>query len=119
MSTSHLETPVLLPEPAPEDIALESVFHALGDPVRLEIVRKLNATDEAKACGTFDLPVGKSTASHHFKVLREAGVAGFHDEGTRRYHFLRRDDLDARFPGLLDTVLRAAEQPAGVRRLGS
>ena len=107
MSTSHLETPVLLPEPTPEDIALESVFHALGDPVRLEIVRKLNATDEAKACGTFDLPVGKSTASHHFKVLREAGLIRQRLDGRERLTELRLDDLEKRFPGLLKSVLAA------------
>ena len=107
MSTSHLDAPVLLPEPASEEIALESVFHALGDPVRLEIVRKLNATDEAKACGTFDLPVGKSTASHHFKVLREAGLIRQRLDGRERLTELRLEDLEKRFPGLLKSVLAA------------
>ena len=51
------------------------------------------------------LPIVKSTASHHFKVLREAGVVLAIDQGTRRYYTIRRDDLDARFPGLLDSVL--------------
>jgi DNA-binding transcriptional ArsR family regulator len=105
--------------PTREELDLVGVLHALSDPVRLKIVRALDESDGAVACGQLSLPVGKSTASHHFKVLREAGVAGSRDEGTRRYHFLRRDDLDARFPGLLDTVLRAAEEPAGVQRLGS
>jgi len=107
MSTSHLDAPVLLPEPASEEIALETVFQALGDPVRLEIVRKLNAADEAKACGTFDLPVGKSTASHHFKVLREAGVLRQRVEGRERHSELRAEDLEKRFPGLLESVLGA------------
>jgi DNA-binding transcriptional ArsR family regulator len=107
MSTSHLEAPVLLPEPAPENIALESVFQALGDPVRLEIVRKLNTAPEAKACGTFDLPVGKSTASHHFKVLREAGLIRQRLDGRERLTELRLADLEKRFPGLLNSVLAA------------
>jgi len=95
--------------PTREELELVSVLHALSDPVRLQIVRALDQADGAVACGQFPLPVGKSTASHHFRVLREAGVASSRDEGTRRYHSLRRDDLDARFPGLLDTVLRASE----------
>ena len=107
MSTSHLEAPVLLPEPAPADITLKSLFHALGDPVRLEIVRKLNAAPEAKACGTFDLPVGKSTASHHFKVLREAGLVRQRLDGRTRLTELRLEDLEKRFPGLLKSVLAA------------
>jgi DNA-binding transcriptional ArsR family regulator len=53
------------------------------------------------------LPVGKSTGSHHLKVLREAGIVRAEADGTRRYYTLRRDDLEARFPGLLDSVLHA------------
>jgi DNA-binding transcriptional ArsR family regulator len=53
------------------------------------------------------LPVSKSTGSHHLKVLREAGVVQGKADGTRRYYSLRRDDLEARFPGLLDSVLHA------------
>ena len=60
------------------------------------------------------LPLSKSTVSHNFKVLREAGVLRSRDEGTRRYHTVRRDDLDAIFPGLLDSVLGAAVRSAVV-----
>jgi len=58
--------------------------------------------------GSFDVPVTKSTCTHHFKVLREAGVIQQRQRGTARLNALRREDLDARFPGLLDSVLRAA-----------
>jgi DNA-binding transcriptional ArsR family regulator len=85
------------------------VLQALADPVRLEMVRILAGTDEEISCGHIPLPVGKSTSSHHFRVLREAGVLRGRQEGTRRYYRLRRDDLDARFPGLLDSVLKAAD----------
>ena len=54
------------------------------------------------------LPVTKSTGSHHYKVLREAGIVQWREEGTRRYYTVRRADLETRFPGLLGTVLRAA-----------
>jgi DNA-binding transcriptional ArsR family regulator len=54
-----------------------------------------------RTCGSFDLPVTKSTCTHHFKVLREAGVIHQRQEGTSRLNTLRREDLEARFPGLL------------------
>jgi len=97
-----------LPEPRHEDMRLEAVLAALSDPVRLSIVRTL-AADEVgvRACGSFGLAVGKSTASHHFRVLREAGVIRQRDEGRRRMTELRREDVDARFPGLLDSVIAA------------
>ena len=94
-----------LPGPRREDLRLESVLQALGDPVRLTIVRALSQEpDLRRPCGTFDLPVTKSTASHHFRVLREAGVISQQAVGRERLTELRREDLDARFPGLLDSV---------------
>jgi DNA-binding transcriptional ArsR family regulator len=87
--------------------ALEEVLAALSDPVRMRIVRTLAAEEEGRACGTFDLPVTKSTASHHFKVLREAGIIEQELRGRTRHTTLRRTHLEERFPGLLDLVLRA------------
>jgi DNA-binding transcriptional ArsR family regulator len=86
---------------------LTTVLLALGDPVRLAIVRELDA-DGPRACGSFDhLGVGRPTLSHHFKVLREAELIETRADGQRRLNTLRRDEIDARFPGLLDSVLRA------------
>jgi DNA-binding transcriptional ArsR family regulator len=97
-----------LPGPRAEDLRLEAVLQALGDPVRLQIVRTLFADDgESRPCGTFGLPVAKSTASHHFRVLREAGVITQHMAGREKLTELRRDDLDSRFPGLLASVVGA------------
>jgi len=97
-----------LPEPRHEDMRLEAVLGALSDPVRLSIVRTLAETDgDSRSCGSFGLSVSKSTASHHFRVLREAGVLRQHDEGRHRMTELRRADLDARFPGLLDSIVGA------------
>jgi DNA-binding transcriptional ArsR family regulator len=93
--------------PAVDELELVAVLHALGDPVRLELVRILDQADGAISCGELPIPVSKSTGSHHLKVLREAGVVRAHVDGTRRYYTLRRDDLAARFPGLLDSVVRA------------
>ncbi len=88
---------------------MAEVLRALSDPVRLQIVHVLDQAGGEVACGQFGLSVNKSTVSHHFKVLRDAGVLQGRIEGTRHLHALRRDDLDARFPGLLDSVLRAAD----------
>ena len=96
-----------LPHPAADQIELAAVLHALSDPMRLQIVVGLAGGDQ-RPCGSFDLPVTKSTCTHHFKVLREAGVIRQRLEGTTRLNSLRRDDLEQRFPGLLDSVLRAA-----------
>jgi DNA-binding transcriptional ArsR family regulator len=100
-----------VPEPDAGSISLAGVMAALSDPVRVAIVRWLAEGGEA-ACGTFEAGVSKATRSHHFRVLREAGVTHTRADGTRRLVSLRRDDLDARFPGLLDAVLAAAEREA-------
>ena len=89
------------------DLELGAVLHALSDPVRLKIVAALAGVDGEANCGSFDVPVTKSTCTHHFKVLREAGVIHQRQEGTSRLNSLRRDDLEACFPGLLETVLRS------------
>src|SRR5215210_5185290 len=99
-------------QPARAEIELAGVLHALSDPLRLRIVAALAATAEQPSCGSFDLPVTKSTCTHHFKVLRDAGVISQRQQGTARLNSLRREDLDARFPGLLDSVLRAAPDAA-------
>src|SRR2546423_604146 len=107
-----------LDAPSAEDLDLTAVMSALADPVRLGIVAALDGHDGDIACGTFGLPVSKSTASWHFRVLREAGVLRQYDEGTRRLNRLRRAELDARFPGLLDLVLaqgRRVELPIATR----
>lgn len=79
---------------------------ALGDPIRLAIVRALAESGGAgRPCGSFGLPVSKSTLTHHFRVLREAGIIEQRECGTRRLTALRRAQLEARYPGLLDCVL--------------
>jgi DNA-binding transcriptional ArsR family regulator len=95
-----------LQHPPATELQLTQVLHALSDPVRLSIVRAL-AQDGECHCGAFDLPVTKSTGTHHFRVLRESGVIEQVADGTARINRLRRADLDARFPGLLDSVLSA------------
>jgi DNA-binding transcriptional ArsR family regulator len=93
--------------PRPEDIELPAVMAALSDPVRVTIVRTLAEQGEM-ACGAMPLPVSNATRSHHFRVLRAAGLTLTRPVGTYKYVSLRRDCLDERFPGLLDAVLAAA-----------
>ncbi|GLH71280.1 transcriptional regulator [Geothrix rubra] len=97
-------------QPERDQFDLAAVLYALSDPTRLELVRRL-AQDGERACGTFDVCATKATLSHHFKVLREAGLIHTRAEGVYRFISLRRRDLDARFPGLLKAVLKAAGAP--------
>ncbi|GGS53334.1 ArsR/SmtB family transcription factor [Streptomyces violaceus] len=105
-----------LPHPERDEIRLEDVLHALSDPMRLRIVRELAAGSGELSCSHFDLPVTKSTTTHHFRVLRESGVIRQVYRGTAKMNGLRRDDLERLFPGLLDALLDAAGRQAG--RLG-
>jgi DNA-binding transcriptional ArsR family regulator len=104
----------VLEHPTSEEIRLEAVLHAFADPVRLEVVRFLAQTGREVSCSEIDLVVSKSTGTHHFRVLREAGVINQVYRGTAKMNSLRRDDLDALFPGLLDSVVAATarQRPA-------
>jgi DNA-binding transcriptional ArsR family regulator len=93
--------------PERDELDIVEVLHALADPMRLQILRVLEGADGPVACNEIRLPIAKSTGSHHLKVLREAGVIEGEEVGTRRFYRVRRADLDARFPGLLDSVLSA------------
>jgi DNA-binding transcriptional ArsR family regulator len=106
-STRRETDQVLLGHPERDELELAGVLHALSDPMRLQIVVAL-AKGEERTCKSFELPVVKSTCTHHFRVLREAGVIRQRQQGTTRLNSLRRADLDQRFPGLLDSVLRAS-----------
>jgi DNA-binding transcriptional ArsR family regulator len=94
--------------PTRDELSMTDVLHALSDPQRLSVVRCLAEDPTPRRCGSFDLDITKSTLTHHFRVLREAGVIDQREEGTARLNSLRRNDLDERFPGLLDAVLDAA-----------
>ena len=93
---------------APVSLEVTAVLQALADPVRLELVRQLGESDTAIACGRFDTPVAKSTLSHHFKILREAGIIATHREGGQALNVLRTAEMEASFPGLLRAILPQA-----------
>ena len=104
MGTAEAPT---LSQPDRAEIRIESVLAALADPVRLEVVRALATRPEGIACGEVALTVSPSTRTHHLRILREAGVISTIPIGTRKISSLRREDLDALYPGLLDGVLAA------------
>lgn len=98
--------------PKPEDIELARVLHALSDPVRLDVVRQLDREGQA-TCAALDGGRPKSSMSHHFRVLRDAGVLRTRTDGTAHMNELRRAELDSLFPGLLQAVLTAPQRSAG------
>jgi DNA-binding transcriptional ArsR family regulator len=89
-----------------------TVLQALSDPVRLEIVRQLaaDAGTPGLMCHEIELPVAKSTASHHLKTLARAGITAEREHGTCKFLSLRRAELNERFPGLIDSVLTATHE---------
>jgi DNA-binding transcriptional ArsR family regulator len=87
---------------------LQDVLEALSDPVRLEMVRRLAAAGEPVACADLYESVSKSTASHHFKVLREAGLTERTNIGGQTHQRLRLDDLEASFPGVVTSIVAAS-----------
>lgn len=100
------DLPAPLTEPAVQDLRLDIVMGALADPLRLTIIRKLLLESEAydHTCGWFGFDRPKSSLTHHFKALREAGLIRQRQYGLERRSRVRAEDLDARFPGLLDLV---------------
>ncbi|MGI4746573.1 MAG: ArsR/SmtB family transcription factor [Janthinobacterium lividum] len=88
-------------------LSLEKVLHALGDPIRLEIVLQLEREGES-SCAALDGGRPKSTMSHQFRVLREAGLVQTRNQGVTHMNTLCRQSLEAAFPGLLDVILAAA-----------
>lgn len=110
--------------PSREQLRLPVVLDCLSDPIRLAIVCSLAKGDHAKSdhgggelrCGDFHAFGGKSNLAYHFARLREAGVVLTRLVGTARYMSLRRADLDARFPGLLDAIIASAASDAAQAR---
>jgi DNA-binding transcriptional ArsR family regulator len=94
--------------PEREDITIYGILSALSDPTRLEIVRRL--AEQTEQCPFDFLAMGsKQNLTHHFKVLREAGLIKARYEGRNKFIWLRRDLIDGMFPGLLDGLLQAVE----------
>jgi DNA-binding transcriptional ArsR family regulator len=95
--------------PATSELDLATVLRTTGDPLRLGIVRLLDAEGEL-TCGEISERIGlpTSTCSYHLRLLREAGVTRSRPAGTERRITLRDVDLEARFPGLVAVLVRGA-----------
>ncbi|MEG5692963.1 ArsR/SmtB family transcription factor [Enterobacter quasihormaechei] len=93
--------------PEPEQILLENVLFALGNPLRLAIVRKLADGSELSCNALRPDDMVKSTMTHHWRVLRDSGVIWQRPQGRENMISLRREDLDARFPGLMAILLQS------------
>jgi DNA-binding transcriptional ArsR family regulator len=117
MAVTNVTTGRALAHPSCAEIRLEDVLHALSDPIRMRMVCELAAAERELPCSSFDVPVSKSTATHHFRVLRESGVIRQVYQGTAKMSGLRKEDLDTLFPGLLDAMVAAAARQT--ERLGA
>jgi DNA-binding transcriptional ArsR family regulator len=103
-----------VPEPAAEGLQLPRVLAALADPHRLATVRFVARHGESWCTQVIQdaaLGTSKSTFSHHLRILREAGIVTKQIRGTKGFMCVRKEDLDRRFPGLLDSVLNADSEP--------
>lgn len=92
--------------PSVEQLNLSTILHALGDPVRLNIIKNLAEKSET-TCSCCDINMQKSALSHHFKVLRESGIINVRIEGKQRFLSIRHEELEKKFPGLLDSVIKS------------
>ncbi len=92
--------------PSIDQLCLSAILNALGDPIRLQIIKNLAGQSETTcACCNINLP--KPALSHHFKVLRESGLIHVRIEGKQRFLSIRYDELEQRFPGLLNAVIKS------------
>jgi DNA-binding transcriptional ArsR family regulator len=97
--------------PPIDEVDLGQVFRALGDPLRRAVIAELaaDASDRERACASFPMPVAKSTKTHHWRALREAGLIVQRDAGNGTFVRLRREEFERRFPGLLATLTRLVD----------
>ncbi len=118
MGRTHPTTRVIA-HPDIEDVSIQQVLEALADPARRTVIHTLAHSTTHLSCGSIHLPVGRSTTSHHFTVLRQAGLLRQYYKGTTKMNTLRTQELEQRFPGLLTAILTATntetQHTAGAR----
>lgn len=110
--------PRTLPEPSVESFDLTVILSALADPGRRAILKAMYQARGPIDCATLvekaGLGLSNPTISHHYRVLREAGLTRTVAEGRRRIVHVRREEVEGRFPGLLEAILAASERGASV-----
>lgn len=92
-----------------EQVELIEILYALADPTRMEIVVRLAKAGRKLTCGELDLNRPKSSMSHHFKILRSAGLVETLVDGTEHMNSLRLEEIEQKFPGVLQSVLKATQ----------
>jgi DNA-binding transcriptional ArsR family regulator len=106
--------------PAIDDLTVEGIFHALSDPVRVEIFAQIVGAERPQSCSDYicisDKDIPKSTLSQHFKVLREAGLIRCERQGVEMLSWSRKDEIDKRFPGLIAAFAKAHKVQSGARK---
>ena len=95
-----------LAHPNLNDIDLTTVLNALADPIRLEIILNLQRKGQMSCSGSACPTLSKSTISHHYRILREAGIIWSEKDGVTLNNTIRKYELNKRFPGLLEKILR-------------
>jgi len=106
--------------PSVEDITVEGILHALSDPVRVAILADIVGSACSHTCSNFlrvserDIP--KSTLSQHFKALREAGLIHGERRGVEMHNTARCEDLEKRFPGLVEAIVKAYQMQMGEKQ---
>lgn len=100
-----------LHHPSIDNVTVSGILHALSDPVRLGIVAELRKCESGLNCietrDRLKLVMPKSTCSQHYRILRESGLIQSERRGVELTSCLRRKELEARFPGLLDSILKS------------
>lgn len=96
--------------PSIDQVELTEILYALADPTRLEIVGLLATAGKKLTCGEIDLNRPKSSMSHHFKILRSAGLVETVVEGTEHMNSLRLSEIENKFPGVLNSVLKSTQK---------
>jgi len=103
--------------PAIEDVTVESILHALSDPVRVAIFAQIANSECSQSCSHFlhvrEQTIPKSTLSQHFKALREAGLIRGERRGVEMQNTSRCDEIEARFPGLIGAIVNAYQIQLG------
>jgi DNA-binding transcriptional ArsR family regulator len=96
-----------------QGVDLVDIMYALSDPTRVEIVLTLAQARRAMTCGELDCDRPKSSMSHHFKILRGAGIVRTEIRGTEHINSLRLPELELRFPGVMKSILKSLKERVG------
>lgn len=100
--------------PAVADVTVESILHALSDPVRFLILSEIIRAQCPKTCSNFlrldNRTLAKSTLSQHFRILREAGLIRSERKGVEMHNTTRCEELKPRFGTMIGAIMAAYKE---------